>query len=105
LRLTKLDDELYTSFRTHFPTLNVHACQELDDFKSPQAKERWRAYIAGFEGRLADFNFGTLLRVRAAEEYGGDNAFFVTRVQFYAVELARNREGANAGVSALPGVE
>lgn len=47
---------------------------------------------------LEDFSFGTLLRLSAGEEYSEANTILVTRVQFLAIEIARNREGANDAV-------
>jgi hypothetical protein len=49
-----------------------------------------------YETKVQDFNFGTLLRNRAMEDYAENNAFFVTRLQFYAIEITRNRFGLNS---------
>ncbi|RKO99203.1 hypothetical protein CXG81DRAFT_28026 [Caulochytrium protostelioides] len=95
LRLTKEEDTLYAAFRASFPKLNVQVLNEYTDFKCDEAKAAWRAWIKPFETTVPDFNFATMLRIRANEDYSGDNAFLVTRVQFYAIEIARNREGAN----------
>jgi len=35
------------------------------------------------------------MRLLSKEDLGPENSFIVTRVQFYAVEIARNKEGAN----------
>ncbi|KAI9208059.1 putative polysaccharide biosynthesis protein [Polychytrium aggregatum] len=96
LRLTKIDDELHADFLTMFPSINLASIDEMADFKSEKAKAAWRDFIKKYESRVEDFNFGTLLRVRAAEDYGPDNAFFVTRIQFFAIEIARNRAGLNS---------
>jgi hypothetical protein len=63
--------------------------------KSATAKELWRPFIEGYEKKVQDFNFGTLLRVKAAGGYDPDNTTFATRLQFFAIEIARNREGLN----------
>ena len=47
---------------------------------------------------MQDFNFGTLLRTRSTEDYGPENSFFVPRIQFVCIEVARNREGANLSI-------
>ncbi|KAJ3113999.1 hypothetical protein HDU96_002643 [Phlyctochytrium bullatum] len=93
LRLTKIDDEIYEDFRKEFPDLPVAQLRETDDFKTAAAKEKWRNWMTKYETKVADYNFGTLLRIRSAEDYSESNAFFVTRIQFYAIEIARNKEG------------
>jgi hypothetical protein len=62
--------------------------------KSATAKNRWRSFIEKFD-KLDDFSFGTLLRTDASKEFGPDNSTFVVRIQFLAIEIARNREGCN----------
>lgn len=44
---------------------------------------------------VADYNFGTLIRSNASEDYTERNTMFITRIQFYAIEIARNRLGLN----------
>ncbi|TPX64702.1 hypothetical protein CcCBS67573_g08346 [Chytriomyces confervae] len=117
MRLTKIDDDIYCEFKETFPEIDVENLQEIEQFKSDQAKDKWRNWIPKFEAKVQDFNYGTLLRNRAAEDYGPDNAFFgvytfilslisqvavsdevfaVTRIQFLAIEIARNKEGYNS---------
>jgi len=55
----------------------------------------FRAFCNRYDKRLNDFNFGTMIRLRSAEAFGEHNSFFGVRVQFVAIELARNREGHN----------
>ena len=95
LRLTPLDDEIYTTFRAQFPTFNVGDLTE-NGMNTEAGKAKWREWIKPFENRVRDFNFGTLVRQRAnGEGYSEDNAVFVTRIVFFAIEVARNREGYN----------
>lgn len=94
LKLTPYDDIIYKTFKEDFPDISVAFLDEEKDFKCNSAKERWRKFIAKFD-KLEDFNFGTLLRTDAAKEGGPDNSIFVVRIQFLAVEIARNREGCN----------
>ncbi|XP_070408254.1 protein PBDC1 isoform X2 [Nothobranchius furzeri] len=94
LKLTKLDDNIYSSFRETFKELDVKQLKE-DDLKSEQAKERWRLFCNQFEGLVEDFNYGTLLRLDCEKDYSEENTIFATRVQFFAIEIARNREGYN----------
>ena len=95
LRLTKIDDEIYEDFVNHFPHLNVASLDEMNDFKTENAKAKWREFImkwalclCGFgpifltqshpryENKVQDYNFGTLLRIRSNAEYAEDNCFF-----------------------------
>ncbi|KAJ1562810.1 polysaccharide biosynthesis domain containing protein 1 [Cladochytrium tenue] len=76
LRLTKLDDEIYDDFRRHFPDLQVGELREMEDFKTESAKAKWRDWIMKYEKKVRDFNFGTLLRIRADEDYSEKNSFF-----------------------------
>ncbi|KAG9827358.1 hypothetical protein KCU63_g15653, partial [Aureobasidium melanogenum] len=66
-----------------------------DEMKSKAGKERWRNFINQYEKKVDDFNFGTLLRTNPAFEYGQDETIFAVRMQFYALEILRNREGLN----------
>lgn len=45
--------------------------------------------------KVEDHSFGTLLRLDCREDYSEANSTLVPRIQFYAIELARNREGHN----------
>lgn len=95
LKLTKFDDEIYEDFRKEWPSMDVSKLNELEDFKTEKSKAQWRDWIKKYEEKVKDFNFGTILRVDSSEDYGPENAFFVTRTQFYAIEIARNKEGLN----------
>lgn len=44
---------------------------------------------------MEDYSYGTLLRLNSQKEYTEDNSILVTRIQFLAVEIARNRQGFN----------
>ncbi|NXP61404.1 PBDC1 protein, partial [Chloropsis cyanopogon] len=57
--------------------------------------QKWRPFCLRFEGLVEDFNFGTLLRLDARGEYTEENSILATRIQFFAIEIARNREGCN----------
>ncbi|XP_054874977.1 protein PBDC1 isoform X2 [Amphiprion ocellaris] len=94
LKLTKLDDKIYSTFRESFKDLDLKVLTH-DQLKSSNAKERWRLFCNQFEGLVEDFNFGTLLRLDCEKDYVEDNTVFATRIQFFAIEIARNREGLN----------
>ncbi|GLB39610.1 putative DUF757-domain-containing protein [Lyophyllum shimeji] len=100
LKLTKLDDEILNHTMEFFPEFaeNDHAkLVRLDEdwMKSEEGKKRWRTFINAYEKKVKEFNFGCLIRTDARQEYGETNTIFVTRMQFYAIEIARNRLGLN----------
>nr|XP_019960629.1 PREDICTED: protein PBDC1 [Paralichthys olivaceus] len=97
LKLTKLDERIYSSFRETFKDLDIKLLNP-DDLKSDEAKERWRPFCNQFDGLIEDFNYGTLLRLDCEKDYTEENTIFATRAQFFAVEIARNREGCNDAV-------
>ncbi|KAI9633164.1 cytoplasm protein [Dioszegia hungarica] len=100
VKLSPIDAELLDSFLDFFPEYKLDAALALldeDEMKSMSGKERWRSFTMPYESRVEDFNFGTLVRRNAIadEPYGQDNCILVTRVQFLAIEIARNRAGLN----------
>nr|CAG4637468.1 EOG090X0HAI [Ceriodaphnia reticulata]SVE73282.1 EOG090X0HAI [Ceriodaphnia reticulata] len=94
LRLTKLDDQLYKHFRETFPDLSVASVTE-EKLKSAEAKELWRSFCEIYKDCVEDYNYATLIRLDSSKEYSEANSMIVPRVQFLAIELARNREGHN----------
>jgi len=90
LRLTKMDDQLYKHFRETFPDLNVASVTE-EQLKSADAKEFWRSFCEIYKETVEDYNYATLIRLNSAKEYCESNSMIVPRVQFLAIELARNR--------------
>ncbi|EEH47023.1 uncharacterized protein PADG_03121 [Paracoccidioides brasiliensis Pb18] len=95
LRLTKMDDEIYDNFMKLFPEFNPAETIDEDQMKSKEGKERWRNFIMPYDKKIDDYNFGTLLRANPKFEYGEKETIFVVRMQFYAIEIARNRAGLN----------
>ncbi|KAL4913247.1 putative polysaccharide biosynthesis protein [Aspergillus aurantiobrunneus] len=95
LRLTKMDDEIYEHFKKEFPEFDPAETINEDQMKSKEGKEKWRNWINNYEKKIHDYNFGTMLRANPKTEYERDNTIFAMRMQFYAVEIARNRAGLN----------
>jgi Polysaccharide biosynthesis len=98
LRLTRLDDEIYDHLKKDFPDFDPAVEINEDDMKSRDGKERWRKFCmvyADGEKKVDDYNFGTMLRRSAKTEYGEKETIFAARMQFYAIEIARNRAGLN----------
>lgn len=65
-----------------------------NDLKNPSAKTQWRNFIEKFN-KLEDYSYGTLMRADANQDFGPHNSILVVRIQFWAIEIARNREGHN----------
>ncbi|XP_005992661.1 protein PBDC1 [Latimeria chalumnae] len=97
LKLTKADDQIYARFREAFSDMKIDILDP-EELKSEQAKEKWRPFCIQFEGIIEDYNYGTLLRLDCTKDYTDENTIFATRIQFFAVEIARNREGYNTAV-------
>lgn len=97
LRLTPKDDWIYAEFRKEFPLFDVNLI-DLHDLKSDQAKSKWRPFCNMFDGLVEDFNFATMIRLDSSLDYSQHNSIVVPRIQFLAIEIARNREGFNDGI-------
>ncbi|XP_045604685.2 protein PBDC1 [Procambarus clarkii] len=97
LRLTPKDDVIYSAFRKEFPDFNVAKLEE-KDLKSSEAKEKWRPFCIAFEKEIEDYSFATLVRIDTNDEYSESNTILVTRIQFFCIEIARNREGLNDAI-------
>lgn len=98
LRLTRLDDEIYEHLKKDFPDFDPAKEIDEEQMKSKDGKERWRKFCMVYsegEKKVEDYNFGTMLRRSPKFEYGEKETMFAVRVQFYAIEIARNRAGLN----------
>ncbi|KAI1347133.1 DUF757-domain-containing protein [Xylaria sp. FL0043] len=95
LRLTRMDDEILEHLKTDFPEFDPAAPIDENEMKSKTGKERWRKFMMAYEKKIDDYNFGTMLRTRPDVGYEQDTTIFVPRMQFYAIEIARNRAGLN----------
>lgn len=94
VRLTKLDDEIYEHVKKDFPDFDPANVDE-NKMKSPDGKKRWREFMLQYEKRVDDFNFGTMVRKDPKTDYTQQGTIFVPRMQFYAIEILRNRAGLN----------
>lgn len=94
LKLTPKDDMIYEEFRKEFPDMSVDVIR-VDELKSEEAKKKWRPFCNMFDGLVEDFNFATMVRLDSKSDYSEDNSIIVPRIQFLAIEIARNREGFN----------
>lgn len=94
LKFTNHDDEIYRKFKIEMKDLKIDILSP-DDLKSEKSKAVWRPFCESFKGVVDDYNFGTLLRIDTTKELSDDNTILVPRIQFWAIEIARNREGLN----------
>ncbi|GMT00200.1 hypothetical protein PENTCL1PPCAC_22374, partial [Pristionchus entomophagus] len=92
LRLNTRQDDIYASFRKHFPTLNVEKVTEVE--LKGDTKSVWRELCEEFKD-LEDYNMGTLLRQDSTKCYSQDNTIIVPKMIYLAIEIARNIEGVN----------
>ncbi|KAI1272318.1 DUF757-domain-containing protein [Xylaria sp. FL0933] len=90
-----MDDEILEHLKTDFPEFDPAAPIDENEMKSKAGKERWRKFMMAYEKKIDDYNFGTMLRTRPDVGYEQDTTIFVPRMQFYAIEIARNRAGLN----------
>ena len=96
LKLTgnkELDDTIYEDFQKSFPDLNVASFTE-DDIKNDKAKAAWRKFSESYKD-VEDFSLGCLLRLNASQDYTEENTCIAIKIQFFAIEIARNRQGHN----------
>lgn len=103
MKLTPHDNEIFETLLEDFPEFaNPDYAKIVNEaeMKSAAGKERWRNFMKKFETKVEDYNFGTILRTNSADEYTQEGTIFVLRLQFYAVEICRNRYGLNEWVSA-----
>jgi len=121
LKLTKFDDQIEACFRKYFPTMQVEVITESDlkseenkpvkiDYKSNQYywytstvciyadfnffTKVWRAFCDELK-EIEEYSFGTLLRLDSRSDFSEHNTILVSRVQFLAIEIVRNRSGFN----------
>jgi hypothetical protein len=98
LRLTRMDDQILQHLHDAFPEFDPAETIDEDKMKSKEGKERWRNFMNVYEkgdNKVEEYNFGTMLRRDAKSEYGEKETMFAVRMQFYAIEIARNRAGLN----------
>jgi len=93
LKLTKYDDLIEQSFRKYFPNMQVEVVTE-SDLKSEENKPTWRAFCDEMK-EIEEYSFGTLLRLDSRSDFTETNTILVSRVQFLAIEISRNRAGLN----------
>ena len=76
LQLTKIDSEILEHFQREFPDVDVSQTIDEDKMKSKEGKDRWRKFMMTYESKVADYNFGTMLRSNPKSEYGEKETIF-----------------------------
>ena len=79
-----------------FPYLNLKKLTE-DDLKHENEKPKWREFAERYD-HIEDYNAGTLFRLDSSGEYSEQNSIIVPKIQFFALEIARNRDGCNSAI-------
>ena len=90
------DDEIYKDFKESFPDLNVAKFTE-QDLKNDSAKKAWRTFSERYKD-VEDYSLGCLLRLDSADDYTEENTVLAIKIQFFAIEIVRNRDGCNDGL-------
>lgn len=99
LRLTRMDDDIYTHLKETFPEFNPAAVIDEDDMKSKAGKQRWRDFLMSYEKKIEDYNFGTMVRNSASVEYEQDTTIFGA---YSSIRYTKNTSGAHADVFCSP---
>lgn len=76
LRLTKIDDEIYSHLMEEFPDFDPAKPINEDEMKSKAGKDKWRPFMMAYEKKVDDYNFGTIVRTRPDVEYGEKTSIF-----------------------------
>merc|ERR1712227_1164162 len=96
LKLTgnkELDDTIYDDFKQTFPDLNIAKFTE-DDIKNEKAKTAWRQFSESYKD-VEDYSLGCLLRLDSSQDYTEENTTLAIKIQFFAIEIVRNKDGHN----------
>ena len=90
------DTKIYEHFKETFPDLPIAKLEE-SDIKSADAKVKWREFT-DFYKDLEDYSLGSLLRLDSSKDYSEENTVITIKIQFLAIEIARNREHFNDSI-------
>ena len=88
-----LDEEIYQDFKKSFPDLNVAKFSE-EDLKNDAAKAAWRKFSERYKD-VEDYSLGCLLRLDSSQDYTEENTTLAIKIQFFAIEIVRNKDGHN----------
>lgn len=96
---TKIDEQIFTHLCIAFPQFSTRegasSVLDEDEMKSAGGKKAWRDFMMTYAKTVDDYNFGSLLRKDPKQGYEQENTIFVPRMQFLAIEIARNKFSVN----------
>ena len=77
----RLDNEIFEDLSAKFPELVEPPYEGLvklneEWMKSSEGKTRWRDFIEAYKDKIKDYNFGSLIRTDANDEYSEKNTIF-----------------------------
>jgi hypothetical protein len=80
-RVYRMDDSIFENLSNKFPELvqpPYNGLRKLDEdwMKSEEGKTRWRDFVEEYKDTVKDYNFGSLIRMDASDEYGERNTIF-----------------------------
>lgn len=90
------DDAVFKDLQESFPSLNVQCLTEAD-LKSDTQKAKWREFSERYK-HIEDYSLGCLFRLDCSQDYSEQNSIIVLKIQFFALEIARNRGGFNDAI-------
>ncbi|GFT83764.1 protein PBDC1 [Nephila pilipes] len=97
VKLTPDDDLIYDRFIAEFPDFKLDLLDK-EHLRTEESKMKWREFTEGFGELVRDSKLGTLIRIDSSGGYTEDNTLIVLRLQFLAIEIARNKHGLNDGL-------
>jgi len=93
LKLTKFDDEIMEVFRKIMPDLDVTSLEQ--SIFTADTENKWQQFYDHFEGKVDNMKKSSFLRTDCREMLCTENIIMVTRGQWLAIEITRNKEGKN----------
>jgi hypothetical protein len=90
------DEAILKDLKESFPDLNVQCLTE-EDIKSESEKVKWREFAERYK-HIEDYSLGCLFRLDSSQDYSEHNSIIVLKIQFFALEIARNKAGFNDAI-------
>ncbi|CBY42817.1 unnamed protein product [Oikopleura dioica] len=97
LKFSPLDEAIYQSFRREFPIFEVGLVEDdlHEAMQTGNASKQWIDWVLEWKDKVKDWDQGSLLRKDPNQDYISGNTTFCIRIQFLAIEIARNKEKFN----------
>ncbi|GFV86380.1 protein PBDC1 [Trichonephila clavipes] len=94
LKLTPQNDVIYDRFMEDFPDFNLDNISK-NDYSSDTCMQKWKDFIRRNIELIEEPAAATLIRVDCSKGYTPKNLVMVRRLEFLALEIARNKLGLN----------